>query len=183
MARFVSRYPGYQQVAKHNTYDYITGAEILNGFICQFRNSDVTDWEREAARERYTFTGGVTDLDGTPIDPLESRVGVFDSTWIKDKALREQIETSLRQSDANGAFYFECEKPKLQPPWEKYDQLYVHGQRTMQHVIKAIVETISITGIDPEKVLEYERYNLNRPEVVDALESLLVPEEVIEVGA
>lgn len=72
-------------------------------------------------------------------------------------------------------------RPKLVAPWPTYDKLTVTGRRTLEHVVEKVVATVTDLGLDPAAVAAYERENLNRQPVVDAMDALLsAPVEVEE---
>lgn len=67
------------------------------------------------------------------------------------------------------------EPPRLSAPWPAYDKLVPQGKRTIDMVAAKIVEKVEEDGYNPVDVLEYEKQNLNRVEVVVALEALIAP--------
>lgn len=64
------------------------------------------------------------------------------------------------------------ERPKVAAPWPAYDKLTVTGRRTIEHVVEKITAAVTDLGLDPDAVVAYERENLNRPEVLAAMETL-----------
>jgi len=57
-------------------------------------------------------------------------------------------------------------------------ELRAAGRRTVEMVAESIVAKVREDGYSPDDVLAYERQNLNRQEVLEALEELVrVPEE------
>lgn len=91
---------------------------------------------------------------------------------------RENIEARLLERG-----YVRVEPTKaIMPPG--YDKLKVHGQRKIEHVVEKILERIEEGVYDADQVLAFERENLNRPEIISAVEALLSspepePEELL----
>ena len=174
--RFISPYSAYRIIAKHQEVELLASGQprvIAPGFTCEFR-PDATDWERDVARETFSFTGAVTDEGGRDLDPI-TRVSSFDSSVIKNDVLRKEIEKRLLESDAYGHDYVMVEKPSLPPPWPTYDKTKGGGRGlTTAAVIAAKVEE---DGHDVEATIAYERSNQNRSDVIEALEALTKVEE------
>jgi hypothetical protein len=174
--RFISPYPKYKLVAVHQTQEVLASGQprvIAPGFIAEWRPHDATTAEREQARGTFTYRGTVTDEGGRQIDPIDGqhRIGVFDTREIGDLVLRERVEAALQANPAFGFDYILAAEPvTLAPPWPAYDKLVVQGRRTIDLVVEKIAATVSENGYDPALVAEYERQNLNRREVLEALE-------------
>ena len=73
--------------------------------------------------------------------------------------------------------YQEVQPVRAPAPWPAYDALKAHGQRKIEHVVEKILAAITDLGVDPQVVLEYEKQNLNRQEIVDAITVLTAGEE------
>jgi hypothetical protein len=148
---------------------------LAKGFICEFRARDTTDWEREIARQTFTFRGVPHDESGVrEIDPVPSRVSSFDTTEVPEE-YRERVEARLLETQGPEDHILAV-KPVVAPPWPTYDKLTVQGKRTAEMVAQKIAATVTEQGYDPELVASYERGNLNRPEVLAALSALSAEE-------
>jgi hypothetical protein len=172
--RFISPYPNYRHVCLHEQVEILaTGLPktLAPGFTAEFKLGDVTDYERELARATFTFKGVVNDMSGRPMDPIV-RVSSFDSNAIKNEKLRAQVEQYLLNDEQHGRDFISVQKPAREAPWPAYDKLIVHGRRTIELVAEKIVQTVAENGYNPDEVAAYEAENLNRPEVLAALEGV-----------
>lgn len=121
-----------------------------------------------------------------PAHPIENWVAFFDSeagqiqnNWTT--AERELVEARLTVgvADDDGRFYpppadvLLVERPHLAAPWPAYDKLVAQGARTVEKVSVKIAEKVTEDGYDPAEVIAYERENLNRAAVLDALAELI----------
>jgi hypothetical protein len=143
----------------------------------QFRPAaGAPDWAREAVRNLPNFGAGV----GLDEDPF-SRVGGLDTdeeakhqNWTPEE--KEFVENALVKGSANGVEYVVCSAPKTARPWSSYDEF------VGEDAVAKILYTVDLTGAVPRDVLRYERENLDRPDVVAALEDLVEKEEENVVG-
>lgn len=143
---------------------------IQQGVTADFHHGDITEWERRLALEKFLFNGMPTELDEvTPIDPTY-RLSSFDSADIDDPELRKETEEKLMTSNMNGIDFIAVERPKLAPPWPTYD-VWKPGKGNP--FIPSLLEKLVEDGISLESTLVYERENLNRSHVVEALEGAL----------
>src|SRR5262249_38545665 len=121
--------------------------------------------------KHFKFNGMPVEEDLlTPVDPTY-RLSGFDTTiqgWGDEE--REELEQRLADASVSGD-YIIIETPKRPAPWPGYDKLKSAAK---------IADLTQATGSDVEGVLAYERENLNRPEVIEAVQAL-VPEEEDEV--
>lgn len=181
--RFISRYAKYQITAVHEQRERLTDGTYKTtapGFMCEFRHGDLTDAERELARKVFLWKGLPTSMGGQPLDPINDlhRVSAFDSREAPEH-LRGQVEQALLSNAALGHDYVLVEEVKAEAPWPAYPRLVAGGRgRSNEWVVEQIVATVTATGVDVDKVLAYERENMNRPEVLDAVEALREPDEV-----
>jgi hypothetical protein len=175
---FVSKFGAFKKVAIKEKYDPLTGRGLGGGFICEFQ-PDVLTAHMDILREeekagRLKFNG--TPIDGQtrePKDPAE-RCSSFNTDSIADPALRRDVEQALLNAPDFGASYWHFEKPIVEAPWPAYDRLVAGGRgRTTEMVAEKIAETVVEIGADPAKVADYERSNLNRQAVIDAIEALI----------
>jgi hypothetical protein len=134
------------------------------------------DWAREAVRNLPSFGSGV----GLEEDPF-SRVGGLDTdeeakrqNWTPEE--KEFVENALIKAPANGVEYIICSAPKTPKPWSTYDEF------VGEDAVAKILYTIELTGADPKATLRYERENLNRDDVAEAIESFIEKSEEDIVG-
>lgn len=176
MARYISQWGAYKIKVIPSEYTLVQGEhgpkEVLsrNPIIAQFSKQGITEYEREAALEHFRFKG---IAEGE--DPLR-RISSYDTDqeaaqygW--DKKTKEEIERvlDLRQ----GVDYFRVDKPRAIAPWPTYDKT-PPGK---------VLQMVSDMGIDPDAVMEYERENKNRPQIIEALEAEVTDDEEIVVPA
>lgn len=134
---------------------------------------DVTEWERIKVMETFGQQFRGLTYDENPLH----RLSTFDSlyaqsvhNWTDEE--REIVENKIRTGPGNGVDYIVVDTPRVPAPWPAYDNLKVVGKRTVEMVAEKIAETVSELGIDPDRVLAYERENDNRPAVIAAVENL-----------
>lgn len=134
------------------------------------------DWARDAVSQ---LPGWGTGL-GHEEDPF-TRLGVLDTdeeakrqNWnAEEKAF---VEEALFKAPANGIEYVICSAPKTKRPWDKYDEF------TGDEAVAKILYTVDLIGADPNLVLRYEKENLDRADVVEALEDLVSKDAEDVVG-
>jgi hypothetical protein len=160
--------------------------KTIPGLDVEFaKGGAVPVYAREQVAALPQFYRGI----GIDEDPY-TRVAAFDSLaaqevngWSDED--REYVESVLLK--ACGVDFVCVDQPKLKPPWPAYDKLVAVGKRTKQMVAEKIVERVAEDGYDAGAVLAYERQELNRPEVVEALEAVeatgAAPESVEEIIA
>ena len=167
--RFISPISAYRIVAKHQEVELLASGlprVLAPGFTCEFRQSGVTDWEYQRARETFSFRGAVTDEGGRPLDPT-TRTSYFDTADISNPKLRDEVEQFLLTNAAHGHDFIMVEAPQDEPPWPNYAKV---------RQAKAIAEQVEILGLDVGNVVVYEKEHENRESVVSALEALAVAE-------
>lgn len=111
--------------------------------------------------------------------PWNLRVGWFDTVgaeanWGWTTEEREEAERLLLNHPSHGTAFLLVERPKTVKPWPKYDNL-----ETVEEIMARVVED----GYDPKHVVEYERENRNREDVVRALENYVEETAESEVVA
>lgn len=180
--RFLSPITAYRVVAVHQTTEQLADGSrrvLAPGYICEFKQSDTTDWEREEARKRLQFKNVVyegalgTPLE-RPVDPI-TRVSSFDTNVIEDPELRAKVEEALLTNADFGRpdGFILVEKPKRPAPWPSYDDLTIHGRRTAAHVAAQNIETARTIGVELDYVAAYERENRNDDKIVAAYEAAM----------
>ena len=150
--------------------------EFPKGYTAQFRRNDYTDYEKQVAYEKLGSElnrgSRLGDDMVTPI-PNDDRIDTFDTALIDDLKLRARVEELMLAHPDHGRDFLHVEQPKLTKPWPRYDELKAGGRgRTAELVVEQIMAKITEDGYLPDDVLAYERQNLNRPDVVEALEGL-----------
>jgi hypothetical protein len=134
----------------------------------QFNPDWRTDIDLALAKSTFTFRGLAIYENGQEVNPAY-RISVYDSELAKlrdglsdeDEAL---IVEKLRNSGPIGQMYVEVIPAAASKPWNGYDDLKDADR---------IVELALAINADLERVVQYERENLNRPAVVDALKAAI----------
>lgn len=170
-------------VGRHDPYHENRFIIEKPGFQAEFRTGDYTTAEKQWALEHLKFSGIGLQPDAiTPLDP-SYRIYTYDTDQVNFKPyaeawgmdpdeFKDMIEQKLLDSVYHGSDFHLFEAEALAPPWKGYDSL---------RAVKRIVELTQETGSDPEDVIAYEKQGKNRPEVIEALEALLVPEPAATV--
>ena len=177
--RFISKYAKYKMPGVHEKVERMADGSMRQkapGYMVEFRQGDLTNYERDFARKVFVWKGLPTALGGSKeLDPLDDlhRVSSFDTSWVPEE-FRERVEANLLANTALGQDYVLVEQPVLVAPWPSYDKLTAQGRRTVEMVAEKIAAQVTENGYDVGQVLAYERQTLNRPEVVAALEALSV---------
>jgi len=191
--RFISPHANYRIVLVHEEVERLADGsmqvkpkeraetEFPRGFVAKFQRNDYTDFEKQVAYDRFGAAlnkgGRLRDDMVTPVSN-DDRIGTFDTHQIQDPKLRARVEELLISHDQHGRDFLLVEQPKVGKPWPRYDELRAAGRRTVEMVAESIVAKVREDGYSPDDVLAYERQNLNRQEVLEALEELVrVPEE------
>lgn len=190
MARYVAKYKRYSICYQRDIVEhYATGeSRVLKPLLnCEFDlYGSMLPHEMEAARGRFINTGTMLEMDTVTTVDVAYRFSVFDSVaFAREKGLDDaelakldlwlQNKDPQRANHAEGHDYIYVEAPVLAPPWPAYDTFRgVRGAPTGPRIAERVQED----GYDPAVVLEYERANANRQEVIDALEALLAPAPV-----
>lgn len=166
--RFVSQHKGYHialRPAATNGYDPhgepIITKPAMNG---EFRQLGLAPWEYQEVLDHWEgrFTGLA---DG--VDP-RSCLSVFDTEWAQeeygwtDEERKFAEQKLLTLPGRLGNEYIQVEVRKTALPWPSY-KTFNSPER--------IVSFMREGGVDPEIVLTYERENLNREDVLDAVEN------------
>lgn len=121
-----------------------------------------------------------------PFD-LRSSFSLFDSASIADEEDRAFAVETLRSCGDAGLAYVEVVEQRIAPPWPSYDQIGEKGGNP-EMLAKRVVKLARDFGIPLAVVASYERANLNRDSVLDALaqafaedEQAVVDEAALEV--
>lgn len=183
--RFISPYTKYKFVAIHEVTEILADGNrrpIKRGWVCEFKPGDLTDWERDAARQRFHMRGGTIENDMvTPVD-LTLRVSSYDTSIVPDE-LRDEVEARLLATQ-NVNDHINVVAPETPKPWPNYDDLTIERFKTEAQLVGAIVSRVEDLGLDPDDVAFYERATLDRPAVLEGLMGIRPKtEEVLEVSA
>ena len=143
----------------------------------QFAHSGgAPDWAKDAVQKLPGWGNGL----GHNEDPF-TRVGVLDTdeealrqNWTPEE--KEFVEQALAKAPSSGIEYVICSPPKTVKPWDKYDEF------VGEDAVEKILYTVDLIGADPKSVLRYEQENLNRQEVIEALEALVEKDAEDVVG-
>lgn len=182
--RFISPIAAYRVIVKHQDIEILASGQprvLKDGFTVEFKEGDLTDFERDLARKSLTFKHNYINLDGSPYDPVP-HASSYDTAQIEDPVTRKEVEDFLVNHPFCGQSheYILVEKPQLPAPWPNYDELVIHGRRTAKHVADQNIATAQATGTSLDTLIAYERDNQNRPEVIAAYEEANAPVEVPE---
>lgn len=141
------------------------------------------DWAKQMALQKFQWRG-------LPYaqDPL-TRLGWWDDAIVQrehgwsDEDMDILRETLIKNEDRHP--YMIVEAPGMEPPWPAYDELKVQGRRNKSVVTEKVLEGISVTGVDRDYVVAYEKANLNRDWLIEAVENFrpIVEDEVEVVEA
>lgn len=173
MARYVAASAKYTlsaikpNFAPVNEGGHLVERAIDKGVDCQFQHGGLMDWEWDIAARSLPMRGVGHD------EEIRHRFSVYDTElqqrvhgWSNERRL--QVEAAL---DAYcGQDIIKVEKPKLAPPWPAYDSIVAGGRgHSKDSVAQAIARKVKDDGYEPHYVANYERENLNRPEVLEAI--------------
>lgn len=181
-ARFVARYGAFSVGIQDEIREfYATGkSKVLQRRIdANFQNRLVTDEDFAVALATFTFPGLPEDFDTNTLVSPRYRVSVWDSEIAKrDEGFTdEEIEliiSKLREDPSYGYDFVEVDVPKKKAPFPTYDDL---------EDIEQIVAIVKGAGLSIDEVVEYEKENRNREDLIKALLGVDVDENAIVVKA
>lgn len=133
---------------------------------------NVPPYAREAVAGLSNWGTGLGHYEsGEPEDPF-TRCGAYDTDieaelqgWsAEDKAF---VENALLKAASNGIEYVVVNAPATAKPWGRYDEIV--GEQAAEQIAFYVNEL----GIDPGQVLNYERENGAREDVIAAMERAL----------
>src|SRR5262245_64104274 len=187
--RFLARYGRYAVcVQPYRGEAFATGQvrELQKEIVAQFAPGGMQPLERELAIGHWgvRMNGHYQEMDEVTIPPPDFRIGVFDSEqaqaehgWSNDE--REHVERTLVENGRITGNVLAVPLTVHGPPWPRYDDY----TGTTDELVRKLIEE----GYDLAAVLDYEKANQRRPDVVSALTALaddpdavleLMPEEV-----
>lgn len=112
------------------------------------------------------FTGRWLDADGVTLQPIDERIGSFDTDKQGyDDEMRRHVEKWMLGKQNYGSDFVVVEKVALRAPWGSYDKMH-HAK---------IAPFATEAGL-VEEALAYEREAKKRPGVIEALEAELATE-------
>jgi len=166
--RFISQHRGYHLALRGPSISGYqpTGEAIISAkaLAAEFTQGGASPWEIDEALERWE---GVWSGLAEGVDP-RSRLSVFDTEWAQKEfewtdEEREYVEQKmLNLSGRIGNEYIQVEEITAPLPWPSY-KTFNSPERIVQFMREG--------GIDPEVVLRYERENLNREDILEAVEN------------
>jgi hypothetical protein len=180
--RFISKYGGHCVVIQHDVQEaYATGmAKVVQPLIeVKFAPWQLTPYERELAIARWVFNGFYLQEDQVTVVPPDHRIGLYDSIADQEAQgysdeIRELIERELIANALLTDTIIAVPASSYPPPWPRYDDF----AGTNDELLERLVED----GHELGAVLEYERANQNRDELVSALQNLIDdPDALLEL--
>lgn len=183
MARFVSAHRNFALGVRGHKAAHLgpdgkmvpEQAELSADFSPDLR----TEEDTALALASLNFRGLPIFEDGRPVEP-HYRISVFDSEVAKlqngwTDAEEALVIEALRGNSGVNVMYIEVVPVAAEKPWNGYDGLKDADK---------VVELAIAIDADLTKVAQYERENLNRPEVVAALDAAIeAAGETITVSA
>lgn len=179
--RFLSHIRGFNvQIVEPRVHltqygDRVTDRE---GYVAFFRTGDVTQADIEFAESVFVkeglLYGRTTLLDEVTPTPLTSRLSVFDTAQHAEEEgwspeFREEVEQKLLERAVNHPDFRLITVEAIPPLWPTY----LDFRGTLEQLLKKIVED----GYDVRHAIAFERQSGQRPQVIEALEKLLVEQE------
>lgn len=180
--RFISKYGlfGVQIRAMVEEAFASGGSRIIQPPVyAMFKPGKLLPNEYEFALANWSSWNGSYQMsDEVTTVPPDYRIGAFDSVeaqrdqnWTDE--LRVEVEQALIKNAEHTDNILVVPSSLIPPPWPRYDE-YLGD---VDQLIQVLVEQ----GHSLSETLAYERANQDRPEIVDALESLLDdPEALVE---
>ena len=135
----------------------------------EFRHGPVPDWAMKQVLARIDF--GFLAEGWSP----EQQVATFDSfTAQRDMGWSDEEREALEQYMlGKGSEDFIMVEPEKAPvPWAAYDKLSARKGLPHEQAVDKIFNIVRDTGIDPQVVIDYERENRNRADVIQMMENL-----------
>lgn len=172
---FVSEYAGKTLVRKETpVFSQATGEKIqtLATVWITLERGTAPQWAVDAAVKHFSFATRprAGAIGGRDVPAEEWAAYVDTEQWAQlngyDDTVREAAEAKLSAKTDVIA----VETPKLMPPWPKYDELTVQGQRTADKVAAKNLETALEIGVPVEYLIQYEGSAHARPAVLEAYE-------------
>lgn len=184
--RFLSHIRNFSvQIVEPRTHATQYGDIIVDreGYVADFRTHDVTETDIQFAEDVFVkqglLYGRTTQLDEVTATPLLTRLSVFDTDeralvegW--DPEFKKLVEDKLMQRAENHPDYRLVTREPIEAPWPRY----LDFRGSLEQLLQKVVED----GYDVRQVIAFERQSGQRPQVVEALERLLVEQEVAQTA-
>lgn len=170
MARFVSPHGNYSHGVRAGQPERMGLNGVMLPAVPALKAQFETDWRQDEdialAKSVFNFRGLAIYENGQHVEPTY-RISVFDSELAKLKygwtdEDTEIVVEALRNNGPIGQMYVEVIPAPAEKPWNGYDEL---------DDATRIVELATAINADLEKVMQYERENQKRPEVIGALKA------------
>jgi hypothetical protein len=148
----------------------------------EFTHGPVPPWAMSQALRRidwgFLADGWSPEMQISSFDSMEAQQ---EMGWSDEDRIALEKHLNAKQ----GLDFILVEPEKAPKPWATYDKLFARKGMTHEQAIAKITEIILDTGVDPNIVVEYERENKNREDVIQAVENLGLEtgDEDIVVGA
>jgi hypothetical protein len=173
--RFVSPHARYSFQAQGLEYTVVSGPQgamrvpTQQMILCEFQQGGLSPWELEVALEHLVIRG-MPDRDTVP---KHNRLAVFDTDMWQamtgaDDETRTFVERRLLQSPDYGTDFIAIDKPRIESPWPKYDEIDDEDM---------VVQLIGLLGYSAQTALQYESENLKRPRLMQRLKELAETEQ------
>lgn len=159
-------------------YSVKTGEQIgtQRRVFAEFQRGGVPEWALPIAEKTFAMGGRPPEIAPNRwLSTYDSALDQRQRGWTDEE--RELIEAKLRSKQD----VVEIIPPKLAAPWPTYDRLVVQGKRNINMVAEKIASEVQEGNLDVEYVVAYEHQNLNRPEVIAALNALVTEVEEEEL--
>lgn len=167
MARFAAKFANYTHGVRTGRWMVLSDGqrqENTKHLQAKFRRGVLSEEEENVAIAGLNHTGRPIDQDTSEHVSPRSRISGFDSVeaqefngWTDEE--RELVENTLRTSPFNGIEFLELDSVAAKKPWPSYDNTPAD----------LIADYVQMTGVPLEQVLQYERENANRPDVIETL--------------
>lgn len=188
----VSRFPGLTVKLRNEEPVFSPSGQIIKRqpkLKVEFRPGYFPAWAHEQAKQRWPEPPGAPDSMLVPANlygGLETRSQAIEKNW-SDEDLKFVEEQMSNWRPRAGTDWFVAEPVKLTAPWPGYNGTTGKQGKVGDPSVSVeavIVDLVVQTGSDPAYVIAYEKQEFNdgagRPEVVDALERLLVGDDADE---
>lgn len=152
---------------------------VQQGIMAIFEHGQLSEHELAQGLEKLgPFTGlPILEDDQVAVSPrklirvYDTDVWAISEQW--DADTKTFVEESLLKHPLYGQQFIAIETPRVAAPWPAYDKLVAKDARSLGPIVKKILAKIEEDEYEPALVLAYERENLNRPKIVEALEAVL----------
>ena len=143
------------------------------GVNCQFEHGLLMQWEWDRGLAAFGLRGLAEHEDPRwRFSAYDTDVEALRHSW--DKRRKNLVEEALLRAQGSG--HIHVEKPRLDPPWKAYPK--IRGKTAAAEIARIVRET----EFDPHYVMNYERENENRKDVLEAVNAVeleIVQEEVV----